>query len=133
MSIGAHSIPSIDIHRLVSVDRHQCEPPKLMELSASKSPSRSFILYDSIDVHRLQLQRYHHLVQELQPSDMMHYADEPPGRACLHSHPSLGSVSQPCLADGCRSMFGLKCLLAVAHKCQCTDEEHRSTFAEKCR
>ncbi|KAF3539292.1 hypothetical protein F2Q69_00021748 [Brassica cretica] len=93
MLIGAHSIPSIDIHLLVT-----------------------------------ELQPSDHLT-----SDQQHYADDPLSNTCLHSHRSLGSVSQSSLADGFRSMFVLKYRSAVAHKCPSTDEEYRSTFAEKCR
>ena len=78
-----------------------------------------------VEQHRLQLeqlQQYHHLDHELQPSDhltsdLLHYAEDPPSHAGLHSHPTLGLVSQPCLADGHQSMFGLNCRSAVAHNC----------------
>ncbi|KAF3514143.1 hypothetical protein F2Q69_00006970 [Brassica cretica] len=50
---------------------------------------------------------YQHQDHRLQPpnrltSDQLHYADDHPGHACL----------QPCLADGCRSIFAL-CVLSM--------------------
>ncbi|KAF3572653.1 hypothetical protein F2Q69_00059341 [Brassica cretica] len=59
-------------------------------------------------------------------SDLLHYADDPPGHTGLPHHHVQESKSQPCRAAQYRSMFGLKCRSISDGRC-------RSTVESECR
>ncbi|KAF2565465.1 hypothetical protein F2Q68_00025256 [Brassica cretica] len=75
--------------------------------------------------------------QGLQPperlsSDLLHYADDPPGHTGLPYHHVQESRSQPCLAAQYRSMFGLKCRSISDGRCRSMEECLRSTVESEC-
>ncbi|KAF3533528.1 hypothetical protein DY000_02040286 [Brassica cretica] len=60
-------------------------------------------------------------------SDLLHYADDPPGHTGLPYHHVQVSRSQPCLVAQYRSMFGLEYRSMSAGRCRSTEECIRST------
>ena len=66
-------------------------------------------------------------------SDLLHYADDPPGHAGLSSHHVQESKLQPDLAAQYRSMNGLKYRSTSDGRCWSTEECLRSTVESECR
>ncbi|KAF3547135.1 hypothetical protein DY000_02006467 [Brassica cretica] len=91
-----------------------------------------FGIFDAEQPHQYQ-------TQGLQPpehlsSDLLHYADDPPGHAGLLYHHVQESKFQPCLAAQYRSMFGLKYRSLSDGRCWSAEDEcFRSMVVIECR